>query len=97
MYIFGQEIINMVTLCGNSENMNCSWKTNVIDKEVSECKVDMTFMGRGCQKCTKCLAWSKIINVIAFASAGDICFVIPKVNNIICVSFFFFLSFPDVF
>uniref|UniRef100_A0A915Q6H8 Elongator complex protein 2 n=1 Tax=Setaria digitata TaxID=48799 RepID=A0A915Q6H8_9BILA len=49
--------------------------------KVPECEVGVTFIGRGCQKYTKCLTWSKIINVVAFASAGDICFVVPKGNN----------------
>ncbi|KAM3722590.1 Elongator complex protein [Dirofilaria immitis] len=62
--------------------MSCSLKTDIAnEEEASECKINMTFMGRGCQKYTKCLAWSKAINVVAFASAGDICFVIPKQNN----------------
>lgn len=58
---------------------------DTVDKEVFECKIDMTFMGRGCQKYTKCLTWSKAINVVAFASAGDICFVIPKVLISFCL------------
>uniref|UniRef100_A0A0R3S0Y0 Elongator complex protein 2 n=1 Tax=Elaeophora elaphi TaxID=1147741 RepID=A0A0R3S0Y0_9BILA len=55
--------------------------TNAIYKEVSECKIGITFMGTGCRRCTKCLAWSKVINVVVFASAGNICFVIPRQNN----------------
>ncbi|EJW85413.1 hypothetical protein WUBG_03679 [Wuchereria bancrofti] len=68
-------------LCGNPENMDCLLEVDQADKEVSECRVDITFMGRGCQRSTKCLNWSRVINVVAFASAGDICFVIPEQNN----------------
>ncbi|MCP9257659.1 hypothetical protein DINM_000810 [Dirofilaria immitis] len=78
-----ESIKNLIHLLyGNPEDMSCSLKTDIAnEEEASECKINMTFMGRGCQKYTKCLAWSKAINVVAFASAGDICFVIPKQNN----------------
>ncbi|EFO24139.1 hypothetical protein LOAG_04349 [Loa loa] len=81
MYI-GQKEDMLTVLCGNPENMNnCSLEPDVDGKEVSGCRTDTTFIGCGCQKFTKCLAWSKVINVVAFASAGNICFVVPKQNN----------------
>ncbi|VBB27871.1 unnamed protein product [Acanthocheilonema viteae] len=61
--------------------MKCSLETDAVDKELAECGVGITFMGRGCQKYTNCLAWSKVINVVVFASAGNVCFVVPKQNN----------------
>lgn len=59
------------------------------EENEKECKITTTFIGRACQKCAKCLGWSKMINVVVFASASDICFVIPKVIiiNSISISF----------
>ncbi|CAG9533882.1 unnamed protein product [Cercopithifilaria johnstoni] len=73
-----REARRLPVLCCDPKNM-CSLETGTV--EVAECKIGITFMGRGCQRHTKCLTWSKVINVVAFASAGSVCFVVPKQNN----------------
>ncbi|VDM96159.1 unnamed protein product [Thelazia callipaeda] len=49
--------------------------------ETHRLAIKQTFIGRGCAKRKSCLDWSKVIDVVVFASFRDICFVIPNESS----------------